>query len=66
MPTFEYRCPNGHAFERIQKKSDEPRQPCPDCGQIAERLMSGGTGFLRGGGPKGEPPHAPRDVSERG
>ena len=66
MPTYDYRCPEGHRFELFQKMSDDPHQPCPECGEMAERLMSAGTGFLKGGGPRGEPPHAPRDVSEGG
>lgn len=46
MPTYEYRCPNGHNFELFQKMSDEPRANCPECGQESERLLSGGAGFL--------------------
>lgn len=51
MPTYEYRCPKGHEFERFQKMSDDPVAECPECGQNAERLLSGGAGFLfRGSG----------------
>ena len=46
MPTYEYRCPQGHRFERFQKISDEPVADCPTCGAPAERLLSGGVGFL--------------------
>lgn len=46
MPTYEYRCPNGHAFEVFQRMSDEPGAPCPECGAAAERQLSGGAGFL--------------------
>jgi putative FmdB family regulatory protein len=46
MPTYEYRCPNGHHFERFQKMSDEPRASCPECGVESERILSGGAGFL--------------------
>ncbi|MDT8367691.1 MAG: FmdB family zinc ribbon protein [Longimicrobiales bacterium] len=46
MPTYEYRCPNGHAFELFQKMSDEPGAPCPECGADAERQLSAGAGFL--------------------
>jgi putative FmdB family regulatory protein len=46
MPTYEYRCPNGHQFELFQKMSDEPRAQCPSCGSGSERLLSGGVGFL--------------------
>jgi putative FmdB family regulatory protein len=46
MPTYEYRCPEGHHFELFQKMSDEPRAHCPECGAEGERLLSGGAGFL--------------------
>jgi len=46
MPTYEYRCPKGHEFELFQGMSDEPRTPCPECGKIAERLLSGGAGLI--------------------
>lgn len=46
MPTYEYQCPNGHEFELFQRMSDEPRADCPDCGEEAERLLSGGAGFI--------------------
>ena len=46
MPTYEYKCPNGHQFELFQKMSEEPRVSCPTCGSESERLLSGGAGFL--------------------
>jgi len=46
MPTYEYRCPNGHAFELFQKMSDEPGADCPECGAASERQFSPGAGFL--------------------
>ena len=46
MPTYEYRCPNGHQFELYQQMSDDPVDACPDCGAAAERQISGGAGFL--------------------
>ncbi len=46
MPTYEYRCPQGHEFETLQKMSDPPVAPCPECGTEAERLLSTGAGFL--------------------
>lgn len=51
MPTYEYRCPKGHRFDVFQKMSDDPVAECPECGVPAERLISGGAGFLfKGGG----------------
>lgn len=46
MPTYEYRCPNGHEFELFQRMSDEPEATCPECGAAAERLLSAGGGLL--------------------
>ena len=46
MPTYEYRCHQGHHFELFQKMSDEPRAECPVCGADSERLLSAGAGFL--------------------
>ena len=48
MPTYEYRCPNGHRFELFQKMTDEPVAECPECGAEASRQISGGAGFLFG------------------
>jgi putative FmdB family regulatory protein len=48
MPTYEYRCPDGHDFERFFRKiSDAPKEvACPECGKIAERKLSAGAGLL--------------------
>ncbi len=46
MPTYEYRCANGHAFELFQRMSEAPVDACPQCGAPAERLLSPGAGLL--------------------
>jgi putative FmdB family regulatory protein len=46
MPTYEYRCPNGHEFELFQRMSDEPTAECPTCGEKASRQLSAGAGLL--------------------
>ncbi len=46
MPTYEYRCANGHAFEQFQRMSEDPIDTCPQCGAPAERLLSSGAGLL--------------------
>jgi putative FmdB family regulatory protein len=48
MPTYEFRCPEGHEFERFFRKvSDAPREvECPECGKIAGRILSAGAGLL--------------------
>lgn len=46
MPTYEYLCANGHAFERFQKMTDKPVGKCPTCGAKAARKISGGQGLI--------------------
>jgi putative FmdB family regulatory protein len=48
MPTYEFRCPDGHEFEKFYRKiSDYTSElPCPVCGKPATRLVSGGAGLL--------------------
>lgn len=46
MPTYEYRCPKGHAFDVFQRMSDEPVADCPECGEKSERILSAGAGLL--------------------
>jgi putative FmdB family regulatory protein len=46
MPTYQYRCPAGHEFERFEKMSGRPRTKCPQCGRTAVRVISGGAGLI--------------------
>jgi len=48
VPTYEYRCPDGHDFEHfVQRISVASGQlPCPSCGAIAERKISAGGGLV--------------------
>jgi putative FmdB family regulatory protein len=48
MPTYEYRCPEGHDFERFYRKISDAASEvaCPTCGKVAERRMSAGAGLL--------------------
>lgn len=48
MPTYEYRCPEGHDFEQfVLKISDAKGElPCPTCGLVAPRRVSAGAGLL--------------------
>jgi putative FmdB family regulatory protein len=46
MPTYEYRCAEGHLFEQFQRMSEPPVKACPTCGAEAERLLSAGAGLL--------------------
>ena len=46
MPTYEYHCPKGHAFDVFQKMSDPAAAKCPECGTDAKRMIVPGAGFL--------------------
>ena len=48
MPTYEFRCPLGHEFEKFYRSigTAEAQTACPECGQLAERMMSAGAGLL--------------------
>ena len=48
MPTYEFRCPVGHEFERFYGRiSESPSEvACPECGAMAERQISGGAGLV--------------------
>jgi putative FmdB family regulatory protein len=46
LPTYEYRCPEGHTFEKFQRMTDPTGADCPECGVPAERILSGGAGLL--------------------
>lgn len=47
MPTYEFRCPEGHEFEKFYRSiSAAPSEThCPVCGKPAERLLSAGGGL---------------------
>lgn len=48
VPTYEFKCPKGHDFERFYKTiSGAPSEvECPECGAMASRQLSGGAGLL--------------------
>ena len=47
MPTYEFKCPNGHTFEKFSPTMNSDRRAkCPVCGKMAERQISGGTGLV--------------------
>jgi putative FmdB family regulatory protein len=52
MPTYEYRCPNGHDFEKFYRSiGTAPTEvACPVCGKIAERQLSGAGLVFKGSG----------------
>ena len=48
MPTYDYRCPNGHDFEHFYRKISDATAElvCPTCGAVAQRRVSGGAGLV--------------------
>lgn len=47
MPTYEYKCPTGHLFEKTFPRISTQRfAKCPKCGKRAERQISGGAGLV--------------------
>jgi putative FmdB family regulatory protein len=50
MPTYEFRCANGHAFDQFHKISDAPQTAaCPTCGADGVRAISAGQGWCSRG-----------------
>jgi putative FmdB family regulatory protein len=40
VPIYEYRCPNGHVFELLQRMGDPPPEVCEVCGEgPVERVL---------------------------
>ena len=47
MPTYEFKCPKGHVFEKFYATITNTRRlKCPKCGKMAQRLISGGAGLV--------------------
>jgi putative FmdB family regulatory protein len=39
MPTYEYKCTNGHLFEVVQRMSDDTLTACQTCGATVQRVF---------------------------
>jgi putative FmdB family regulatory protein len=51
MPTYDYRCPEGHTFELFQRMSDPPPPACLVCGASpVERVLSPVAVHFKGSG----------------
>jgi putative FmdB family regulatory protein len=52
MPTYEFRCPRGHEFEKFYRTigGAEAQAVCPQCGLPAERVMSAAGFAFKGSG----------------
>jgi putative FmdB family regulatory protein len=48
MPTYAFRCPKGHDFDRFYKTISGAAMEleCPECGEMGTRQMSGGAGLM--------------------
>ncbi len=50
MPTYAYRCPNGHRIEILQGFHDPPLETCPECGKKLKRVVRAVPIIYKGGG----------------
>jgi putative FmdB family regulatory protein len=51
MPTYDYRCPNGHEFEVVHRMDDPPPASCEVCGAgPLERVFHPVPVFFKGSG----------------
>ena len=50
MPTYEYRCDNGHTFEVMQRMSDDPLTECTVCGAPVQRVFHSVSVHFKGSG----------------
>lgn len=47
MPTYDYKCDGcDHAFEAMQRMSEDPLRDCPSCAKPTLRRLIGGGGAL--------------------
>ncbi len=50
MPIFEYECPQGHRFEKLERGKSPKSRTCPTCGRRAPRILSPAGFILKGEG----------------
>ncbi|HEY3258397.1 MAG TPA: zinc ribbon domain-containing protein [Gemmatimonadaceae bacterium] len=52
MPLYEFRCPNGHDFEKFFRSigTSSSEAECPVCGAVAQRVMSAAGLVFKGSG----------------
>jgi putative FmdB family regulatory protein len=71
MPTYEYRCRScGHAFDVVQKMTDEPLTVCPDCGGELRKVFAVPSIAFKGSGfyatDHGKKAKRPSETSDKG
>jgi putative FmdB family regulatory protein len=50
VPTYDYRCAEGHITEIFAKMSDPPLKKCPECGKKVERVLHAPPIHFKGSG----------------
>jgi putative FmdB family regulatory protein len=50
VPIYEYKCDNGHAFDVLQKMSEESLTECVECGAPAVRVLTAPAVHFKGSG----------------
>ena len=50
MPAYDYLCEAGHRYEKREPFGSPPRQPCDQCGAMANRQFSAPTVVFKGKG----------------
>ena len=50
MPAYDYRCEDGHGYERREPFGSPPQHPCEHCGKPARRQFNAPTVVFKGGG----------------
>ena len=50
MPTYEYRCTDGHTFEVLQSMFEDPVTKCEVCGKPVERVFHAPAVHFKGSG----------------
>jgi putative FmdB family regulatory protein len=50
VPTYEYRCDNGHTFEMTQSMSEDALDTCTVCGASARRILFAPAVHFKGSG----------------
>ena len=50
MPTYEYKCDNGHTFDAMQSMSEDALDSCVVCGAPARRVLHAPAVHFKGSG----------------